>query len=965
VKDSKGTDFWLTFLPNYHNNWYSPQRYMDSLYIFITSSEPTGGIIEYYDRQGKFYTTRYVIDDPTQMYIFKVPSYDFALLGYNISGDIPNYSTPEIQTETVVLGSFHITSEKEVSVYALSQAVTTSDAFLVLPTDVLGNRYFILSYYSDGDFEGINFGGQSTPSEFAIVAVEDNTNVTIYPTTETYRYGLSTQRKTLNKGEVYLVQAKITSSKLNPDLTGTEIVASKPIAVFAGHQRATVPVAIRNSVGNPSRDILIEQLPPVSTWGKNSIVVPFAKSSNEITQGNNIFRVLAAEDDTELWVDGVKVATLQQGKFYEGILNSPHSITASKPILVGAFKKTCGMGGTDYLGDPFFAIMPPVEQYLDEYRIINSQAFENNSTVYKEQFITVIVPKVSWESLRIDGSALNVNDIMPIPGGEYVYANIRVSDGVHYLTADTSFGIVIYGYGRANSYGYIGGSNFLKLNFLEPQITTLQTDSCFVSKGIAYKRRAQDAPLSNFVIVDSLLQNCELYSFTNKGDTIFFSFRLVDVNYDGHYVVYATDTMNLTTQILDQWIPGFTLKLENEKPGELQVVKGELATGKDFCFDVPILNYGHFSQEITAIYLKNTKIYPKTTFPISIEPNDKYTLTFCFTFLQDTTIVDTLVIENDCLQKNLMLVEAKFVTDKTAPKISIGVDSCYEEINLNVSEALSTDKGLKEVKVVEQKNCNVVISQNLPKDVNISIKIEEIYKDTYFGVIAFDSVGNKIEYYDTIPGFTLTFDRNLELPVDVGKYYIGEIHCGEFLLNNYGDFPLSIDKAYFRKNSDFSVIPSTFPITIPPKNFFPVKYCFVPSEFGRILDTLVFEYDKFCILLEVPFSGDGEAIELESQSKCNVAVTTKIVKQKGNSSKTNLFPIPASNILYLAPNENVNGPTRIKIFDIFGNEVLDLKENLQKDCLVEINIDVLPQGVYFLCISNIRTGVEILKFEKY
>ncbi|MFN3781466.1 MAG: IgGFc-binding protein, partial [Candidatus Kapaibacteriota bacterium] len=358
IKDSRGTDFWLTFLPNYHNNWSKPdprEKYGDSLYIFISADEPTKGSIEYFKSNGQQFITNFEIIDPQDVYVFSVPSYDFALLGYNVSGTLYNSPVPKIQTETVVLNSFHVVSEKKVSVYGLSQAVKTSDAFIVLPTNVLGNRYFILSYPSDGIQNFFN-PGQSTPSQFAIVATEDNTQITIYPKAETYRYGRQVQNIILNKGEVYLVQAKIRDSNLNSDLTGTEIVANKPIAVFSGHQRATVPVSLRNSLSSdPSRDILIEQMPPVSTWGRNSIVVPFAKSRNEFSYGNNLFRILAAEDDTEVLIDGVKVATLSQGSFYEGILDKPHYILANKPILVGAFKKTCGTNSLK-LGDPFFTI---------------------------------------------------------------------------------------------------------------------------------------------------------------------------------------------------------------------------------------------------------------------------------------------------------------------------------------------------------------------------------------------------------------------------------------------------------------------------------------------------------------------------------------------------------------------------------------------------------------------------------
>lgn len=967
IKDSRGTDFWFTFLPNYHNNWYSPDnrlKYGDSLYIFIASTEPTKGTIEYANRYGQYFVTNFEITDPSKMFIFRIPSYDFALLGYNVGGFIYDDPNSTIQTGKVVTNSFHITSEKEVSVYALSQANTTSDAFMVLPTDVLGNRYFILSYHSDGIYDFSGQSGQSTPSQFAIVAVEDNTNVTIYPKDETYIYGKQVQRINLNRGEVYLVQANITRTNRNSDLTGTEIISSKPIAVFAGHQRATVPLKTREQVNaSPSRDILIEQLPPVSTWGKNSIVVPFAKSSNEISYGQSLYRVLAAEDETDVIVDGVKVATLSQGSYYEGFLDKPHFIVSNKPILVGAFKKTCG-AGQNYLGDPFFAIMPPVEQYLDEYRVLNAQASEiDKPKVYLEQYITVIIPKVSWESLKIDGLSLSLSDIVDVPGGQYVYANIRVSDGVHYLKADTTFGIVVYGYGAANSYGYIGGSNFLRLNYLEPQITTLQTDSCFIAKGIAFKRRPQDAPLSSFTIVDSLLWNCELYSFLNKSDTIFFAFRLKDNSQDGRFGVFVSDTMNLTSQVLDKWIEGFTFAIEGTKPGEIPIIKGEVAAGKAFCFDVPIVNHGFLPKVLPNVFLKNSKIYPKNYQPIEIGSGEKHILNVCFSFSSDTTFIDTLIIENSCLSLNAMVINVVFVSDREPPRIFVSEDSCLQSIEINISDKLLTDKGLKEFLVEENKNCEVGVQTNYPNEVKAKLRILDYKQDTYFGIVAFDSAGNKVEFWDTIPGFTLTVGRDIEFPIDVGKHYIGTLFCDNFLLNNYGEFPIIIEKAFFQKNLEFSVKPSNFPLIIPPKSTVPLIFCCNPTSSGLLFDTLVIVYDKFCVEWKFPFVVEGKDIQLEGLSKCNVVVSSKITHLRNNSTKAELYPNPAQDILYLELNNKFKSDLELIIYDLFGTKFFSSDIKVEPNSFVEINISEFVRGVYFLLV-RINGEVQIFKFEK-
>ena len=43
--ESEGTDFWLTFMPNYHNHIHAWHEGRDSLYVFITSKHLTKGVI--------------------------------------------------------------------------------------------------------------------------------------------------------------------------------------------------------------------------------------------------------------------------------------------------------------------------------------------------------------------------------------------------------------------------------------------------------------------------------------------------------------------------------------------------------------------------------------------------------------------------------------------------------------------------------------------------------------------------------------------------------------------------------------------------------------------------------------------------------------------------------------------------------------------------------------------------------
>lgn len=454
--DSRGKDFWLTFMPNFHTN-----TGRDTLYIYIAASKATTGVISYTSRGGAATQTPFSITDSTQIYTFKVPWNNYELIGFMQSNTINQNNQVQVNARQ----TFHVTSDEEVSVYALSQAVTTSDAFLVLPTDALGSEYFVMSYNSDGTTtNGQTTSGGSTPSQFSIIATEDNTDIHINPTAPTYRSGMNPIDITLMKGEVYLVQAAIAANYLRGDLTGTRIKATKPVAVFGGHQRSKLPVTYNTLA---SRDFLCEQMPPVNTWGKNYFVTPYPQPGNMPNVGTDLIRVIASVNSTVLYLNGTVVRQLNAGQFYEMPLTAAGFLSATAPVLVAQFKQSSQvLGGNSILSDPFMMIIPPREQYLRSYRCTNAQAYESNSNdpTYFKQYMTVIIPKDSLPTLRIDGSPvspLRTGDIPAFPSLNlciaYTYAWIEVPDGVHTVEAGTPFGLLVYGYGFANSYGYVGG----------------------------------------------------------------------------------------------------------------------------------------------------------------------------------------------------------------------------------------------------------------------------------------------------------------------------------------------------------------------------------------------------------------------------------------------------------------------------------------------------------------------------
>ena len=119
-------------------------------------------------------------------------------------------------------------------------------------------------------------------------------------------------------------------SGANADLTGTLVTSNKPVAVMGANQCDYIPGT------RPTCDTLIEMMPPTSSYGTR-----FVKAAYHFRHVGDITRVVAATDGTEVSVDGVPVATLDRGEFYErdSAVESFEVIDTSEPALAAMFEK--------------------------------------------------------------------------------------------------------------------------------------------------------------------------------------------------------------------------------------------------------------------------------------------------------------------------------------------------------------------------------------------------------------------------------------------------------------------------------------------------------------------------------------------------------------------------------------------------------------------------------------------------
>jgi hypothetical protein len=406
VLDNRGKDFWICFQQNYDDIGVS-------LKLFITSDFNTTCIVS-------------------------IPHLNWEQTFDVIAREITTVELP--YPEAIIISSsevienkgVHVQAEDEIAIYGLNRREYSTDAFLALPVDILNLFYFVVSHQSLDDYYN--------QSQFAIVSPYDDVQVEITPSVNTEGGNIARQTFsiTLNKGQIYQVQAYN-----GLDLTGSVIQASLPVAVFSGHSCANVPL------GYGYCDHLVEQLPPVNTWGNSFITVPLAGRENGDT-----FRMLASQDNTAITINGIYIITINFGDYYETILNVPTQITSSKPILVMQYSN--GNDWDPYIsdnGDPFMMLIPPSEQFMSSY------SFSTPSSGFPTNYLNLTITTEGISSLLLDGGSIDFGLFKVISGTEFSCASIPISIGSHQIenTEGIPFGIYSYGFWDCDSYGYAGG----------------------------------------------------------------------------------------------------------------------------------------------------------------------------------------------------------------------------------------------------------------------------------------------------------------------------------------------------------------------------------------------------------------------------------------------------------------------------------------------------------------------------
>lgn len=965
-RDGKGNDFWLTFIPNYHGNKYSNNilaRGTDSLNIYISSEIPTKGTIRYRDIAGREYEHNFSIPNPNEIYRFKLHWLGFELEGFNDNGN--NFG--RYQCELPAPQTFHITTDDDVTVFALNQALYSSDAMLVFPTKVLGEDYIVMSYNSDGTTNEF----QKTPSQFAVVATEDSTIIQIFPATKTYVNGTEPIRVVLNRGYAYLVQSSFDIDIENPDLTGTKIKSNKPIAVFSGHQRAKLPVN-RNGI-SPSRDMILEQLQPLKNWGRNAFIIPFVQPLNASIYGDDLYRVLVAYDSTEIYINDVLSQTLNSGEFMENKANQVVRISANKPISVAQFKKTSRFFGNDLnVGDPFMLIIPPKEQYLSSYRVINTESwdyFNGFFLSFTSHFLTLIVPDSVLNTVVIDKQPIPANRFRSISNSGYSYVNYSTIAGVHTLEAAAPFGVYVSGFGNANSYGYPGGMNFVPLNFTAPRIVGFDSCQSYKLKFERYSRT--DFGIWEIIISDTSNVSVDVQNFRKSADTVNVSCDLIDKFQDGKLTITVSDSLG-NTNVLTQDIPGFTIELiPNNLPNpSLLVLDYTLRADQEVNGTFALKNYGKFTQDIKLI-TKNKELVQFDRTSLSLLPGAESNINYSFRFngypQKDTVVTDTIAITDGCLTREWLVVRYLILGDSILPAIQVQTNECDTMRLITVTELNQRDYGFDKYEILNSENCFIAEVFAGTNKIELSVTAININLPAFVSVKFIDLAGNISIYSDTILNQDITIESvpNNDKLFDFGNKTIGGQYCDSIKLINFGEFDVNLKNVRLSKNIHFSVPLSQLPLIIPKKDSVWLYVCFRPLQNSLIYrDSLILFFD--CSSRLILLEGEGAALLRDGTSQCDADILMVSGLAPASFFVDNIYPNPISEKGSFVVGAPDDGILKVDFYDYLGNYVLSALNTKITSGLHEIHLSVsgLAQGTYF-CVINFNGKTLVKQLKKF
>lgn len=359
--------------------------------------------------------------------------------GSKIDFTLPDTAMPE-HFSSIESKGFHITATAGVQVIATLNQLASSGITSVIPTYALGHRYIVLDYPADP------VRTNNTGASVTILATADNTTVNYTSPCTLYTQPGDPPAPAAGTPVTHVFTAAgqtltLRANAANASLSGMEITADKPIAVFQGNQITALPH------GTPSSDLLYDQSVPVHMWGRTHGLVATARRS----VGDRV-RVVADSACTITLSNGTTYNLADHGvQEFDLPANSAHILTSTKPVSVGFCSKASDYNAEP--GDASLLMIPPMERGICHGRF-STMATQRIGTWY----VAIVTDQPA--SMTFDGNNIS-SQFQPIGTTAYSYARFQINAGTHSLDNDGgTFTAWTYGIGNVDGYIYSIGQTY-------------------------------------------------------------------------------------------------------------------------------------------------------------------------------------------------------------------------------------------------------------------------------------------------------------------------------------------------------------------------------------------------------------------------------------------------------------------------------------------------------------------------
>lgn len=374
--------------------------------------------------------------------------------------------------------AYRITSTAPIVVYQFNVFANaySNDASLLLPTNALGKLYRVIGWGA-GHPVPMNFPGMGLivdRSYVTVVGTKPNTQVKVNPSwrikgnppiAATAAGGAITA--TLGPFDVLNLETDDATTKDDPktvaDLSGSVVLADKPVAVFSGVETTSAPGAAVQVPTPPGwadgdtccLDHLEDQMFPMESVGTHYVIARSPIRSTGSFREADVIRFVGVAETaivTTNLAPPFDQFTILPGEVKTTWTQDNFVATSDKPVMIGQILVSNGYVDGPTLGDPSLTVMPPVEQYRTDYVILQPDGWTQS---------WVVIAAEMGSTITLDGGSVGGCITEPagtVEGTTYESKRCQLAPGVHKLNGDRPFGIVAYGYGSAGSYAFAGGA---------------------------------------------------------------------------------------------------------------------------------------------------------------------------------------------------------------------------------------------------------------------------------------------------------------------------------------------------------------------------------------------------------------------------------------------------------------------------------------------------------------------------